>query len=261
MSDLVLLHHNEPMTTSETVAAGVEMEHKSVLQLLRKYLDDLNSLGRVAFEMRPFETAGGNQWREIAFLNEGQAMFLMTLMRNTEKVVAFKLALVKAFLELRDRLTAVPPAPTFETGNLGHGADLAVAADRTFRSFLRVARSAGLALPVALRVANAQTVQRTGMDMLAEIGLDPDRPPPLHPDEGVALDPLAEALGAWAASAEADRYYSIEAIVCEATGLPPGHKKLHRHLGKAGPMLRRLGFRRERVRASGGAALWIKEQT
>lgn len=47
--------------------------------------------------MRPFETDGGVQTRRIALLNEQQATFLMTLMRNTERVVEFKCALVQAF--------------------------------------------------------------------------------------------------------------------------------------------------------------------
>ena len=180
MSELVLLHHNEPMTTSLAIAAGVNLEHKSVLQLLRKYIGDLQKLGEVAFQTRLEIVSDGtsafemrksaHRPTEFAYLNEGQSIFLLTLMRNTEKVVAFKLALVQAFLELRDRLRVA--APQFTTRQLDHGADLAVAADRTFRSFMRAARSAGLPLPAALRVANQQTMARTGMDMLAELGVD-----------------------------------------------------------------------------------------
>lgn len=176
MSELVLLHHNEPMTTSEVFADGVQLQHKNVLALIRKYVEDLSSFGRVAFETRPFATESGNQWREVAYLNEPQATLLITYLRNSEVVRRFKIALVKAFYELRDRL-AVSPAPTFSTGNLSHGADLAVAADRTFRGFLRSARSAGLRLPVALKVANRQTIARTGMDMLAELGVVPEDAP------------------------------------------------------------------------------------
>lgn len=58
------------------------------------------------------------------------------------------------------------------TRNPSHLADLAVAADRTFRCYLRAARSAGLRLPAALRVANDRTVERTGIDMLGELGVD-----------------------------------------------------------------------------------------
>ena len=52
----------------------------------------------------PFDTAGGTQNREIAFLNEQQTTLLITFMTNTPKVVKFKIALVKAFYEMRQAL-------------------------------------------------------------------------------------------------------------------------------------------------------------
>ncbi|MEC7119676.1 MAG: hypothetical protein VXW65_07225 [Pseudomonadota bacterium] len=51
--------------------------------------------------MRPFMTAGGRQVRRVAVLNEAQATLLMTLLKNTQTVVAFKVSLVKAFFEAR----------------------------------------------------------------------------------------------------------------------------------------------------------------
>ena len=39
-AELVLLHHNEPMTTSLAIAEGTENTHKSVIQLVRKYIED-----------------------------------------------------------------------------------------------------------------------------------------------------------------------------------------------------------------------------
>lgn len=78
MSDLVTLHHNEPMTTSLAIADGVDMEHKSVLQLIRNHAEDLAEFGGVAFEMRPFDTNGGKQWRDVYFLNEQQSTLLIT---------------------------------------------------------------------------------------------------------------------------------------------------------------------------------------
>lgn len=170
MSELVLLHHNEPMTTSLAIAEGVQMDHASVLKLIRNHTESLAKFGGVGFEIQPFDTAGGKQWRDVYFLNEPQSTLLITFMRNSEIVIEFKIALVKAFFELRDRVKSIPPA--FTTTNLSHGADLAVAADRTFRGFLRSARSAGLSLPQALHVANRQTIARTGMDMLDELGVD-----------------------------------------------------------------------------------------
>lgn len=169
MSELVLLHHNEPMTTSLAIADGTENTHESVIKLVRKYVEDLQEFGPFGFEIQK----SGGRPTEVAYLNEPQATLLITYLRNSETVRRFKIALVKAFYELRDRLRG-DPGPQFITSNLSHGADLAVAADRTFRSFMRAGRSAGMALPAALHMANRQTFTRTGMDMLAELGVDPD---------------------------------------------------------------------------------------
>lgn len=173
MTKIVSLHHNEPMTTSLAIAEGTENTHDAIMKMVRKYVESLQEFGRVGFEIEPFETAGGVQTREIAFLNEPQATLLITFLRNSEIVVRFKVALVKAFFALRDQVRLSAPAnPPFLTNNLSHGADLAVAADRTFRGFMRSARAAGMRLPQALRIANRQTLARTGMDMLAALEID-----------------------------------------------------------------------------------------
>lgn len=89
-------------TTSLIVAEGTQTQHKNVLELVRNNLTDFEEFGRVAFETRPFATAGGTQHRDVAILNEQQAALLMTYMRNTEIVRDFKKRLVRAFFELRD---------------------------------------------------------------------------------------------------------------------------------------------------------------
>jgi phage regulator Rha-like protein len=166
MSELVLLHHNEPMTTSLAIAEGVDVQHKNVVALIRKHVGDLENFGEIAFQTRLNEHGRPT---EFGWLNEGQSMFLMTLMRNSPIVVRFKLALVQAFLELRDR-AAVPPAPTFAP--MDHGADILASADRTFRAMLRSCRAVGLRLPQAIGRANEATRRRTGVDILAEIDAD-----------------------------------------------------------------------------------------
>lgn len=91
----------ELTTTSVVIAQGTEVEHPSVIRLIRNYVADLEEFGRVGFEIAPFATSGGLQRREIAVLNEAQATLLMTYMRNTDVVRAFKKRLVRAFLEMR----------------------------------------------------------------------------------------------------------------------------------------------------------------
>lgn len=100
-----------PTTTSLVIAGGTENQHKNVLGLIRAHLADFEEFGRVAFQTRPFETAGGTQHREVAVLNEEHATLLITYLRNTEVVRRFKKSLVRAFFELRQRAAAQPALP------------------------------------------------------------------------------------------------------------------------------------------------------
>lgn len=171
--EIVVEHHGEPMTTSLAIAEGVQLEHAAVIKLVRRYVEDLDSFGRVGFEIQPFDTAGGRQYREIAWLNEQQATFLLTLMRNSPVVIEFKKALVREFFALRDRVRASGPSPapraTILSSNPNHVADQLTSADRIFRSILRASRAAGVPLPRALRRANEVVMDRIGLDMLNEI--------------------------------------------------------------------------------------------
>lgn len=94
----------ELFTTSLVIAAETGNEHRAVLQLIRANLDDLNDVGRVAFEMRPFETAGGTQRREVAELDEPASALLMTYLRNSPVVKDFKKRLVAGFYAMRQAL-------------------------------------------------------------------------------------------------------------------------------------------------------------
>lgn len=103
--EIVIVENEKALTTSLHIADGAKANHKAVMQLIKTHIHHFNKFGRVAFEMRPFETEGGIQSRRIAILNEQQATFLMTLMRNTERVVDFKCALVQAFYETKEYLS------------------------------------------------------------------------------------------------------------------------------------------------------------
>jgi phage antirepressor YoqD-like protein len=94
------------VTTSLAIAEGTEVQHKNVMELVRTYLADLQEFGLVTFEMRPFETAGGAQQREIAILNEQHATLILTYMRNSDIVRTFKKRLIKAFWDMARKLAA-----------------------------------------------------------------------------------------------------------------------------------------------------------
>ena len=73
-----------------------------MILLVRKYLSDLEEFGQVDFKStRP--DRGGHPV-EVASLNEQQATLLLTYMRNSEIVRAFKKRLVRAFFEMAARL-------------------------------------------------------------------------------------------------------------------------------------------------------------
>lgn len=75
-----------------------------MIKLVRSYLVALQEFGRVRFEIQPFMTAGGEQRREVAVLPESQATLLLSLMKNSPKVVDFKVRLVKEFYWMREEL-------------------------------------------------------------------------------------------------------------------------------------------------------------
>lgn len=107
---LVFAIKQKPFTNSEIIAHETGVQHKNLLELIRTYLSDLQEFGRVAFETRPFETAGGEQNREIAILNEEQTTLLITYMRNSEKVRHFKKVIVRAFFDMRNTLHTIKMA-------------------------------------------------------------------------------------------------------------------------------------------------------
>ena len=107
-SDLVFLSEDKtPVTSTEIIARALEKDHKDVMALARKYKADLEEFGAASFKTNLVRRGSGarDQEKEIALLNEQQATLLITYMRNSEKVRKFKIALVKAFFEMREQLT------------------------------------------------------------------------------------------------------------------------------------------------------------
>lgn len=92
----------EPYTTSEIIAECAEITHHTIQELLRKHKADFEGYGIIAFEMRKLD--GRGRPMKIYRLNEQQATLLITYLKNTEPVRAFKKALVRAFFEMRDEV-------------------------------------------------------------------------------------------------------------------------------------------------------------
>ncbi len=103
MNELILLKNNDVFTTSLVIAEGTNVKHKNIKELVSKYENDLKDFGKVRVLNATLDTNGGVQKISYYLLNEQQATFLMTLLRNT-KIVEFKKELVKQFYQMRQIL-------------------------------------------------------------------------------------------------------------------------------------------------------------
>lgn len=107
MSITLTTDRGEARIDSRLLAEQLGNQHKNVIGLVRTYQQDFAEFGRVAFETRTMQTAGGPQKYEVALLNENQCYLLLTYSRNTPRARALKINLVRAFSEARNRTSAL----------------------------------------------------------------------------------------------------------------------------------------------------------
>lgn len=98
MQELVKLINGNIFTDSLAIAQGTENQHHAVRELIKKYKSDIEDFGTLLITNE--ESTGGRPL-ELFLLNEEQATFVMTLLRNSKKVVAFKKELVRQFYAMR----------------------------------------------------------------------------------------------------------------------------------------------------------------
>lgn len=73
--NLVIPVNGEALASSEIIARGVGLPHKSVIQLIRARKSDFEHFGPLAFEMRVVKRSqGGGSPTEYSMLNEHQAI-------------------------------------------------------------------------------------------------------------------------------------------------------------------------------------------
>lgn len=105
MQSIVFLEPNKidavPFTTSDVIAEYAELQHHTITRLIRNYEKDFLEFGKVGFQIHALTTG---QSEKLYRLNEGQATLLMTYLRNTNKVRAFKKELVRQFYLMRAEL-------------------------------------------------------------------------------------------------------------------------------------------------------------
>lgn len=108
MQELVILKRQNrsdvPVTTSKVIAEGTKNTHRSVYLLVDRYENDFKELGVLSFEMTKLENEKGGRPEKIYYLNEDQALLLITYLRNNGIVRKLKIALIKEFSAMKKML-------------------------------------------------------------------------------------------------------------------------------------------------------------
>jgi phage regulator Rha-like protein len=92
---------------SRIIAEQLDIQHRNLIGTIKKHQATIEgNFGGVAFKTEAETNTASGQTNQVVFcyLNEDQATFIMTLSRNTEKVIKCKVGLVKAFSYQKRRL-------------------------------------------------------------------------------------------------------------------------------------------------------------
>lgn len=94
----------EPRVDSRALARLFGNHHRNVMVLIQKHAEQFKKFGHLLFETQVGERKqGGGKAERYARLNEDQAIYLLTLAKNNDRVVPLKAELVAAFRMARDR--------------------------------------------------------------------------------------------------------------------------------------------------------------
>lgn len=98
----LVIRKDEPRIDSRLLAERLKKKrHQDLFELVKRYEVKLLALGKVLFQTGASAGSRTGQRERFALLNEDQALFVLTLSRNTPTVVDLKLRLVQAFGEAR----------------------------------------------------------------------------------------------------------------------------------------------------------------
>lgn len=117
MNELVYLKKDDAFTDSLIIAKHSGVDHRKVKSLIRKYRSRLQGFGKLSSPCE-VESTGGRKATYYE-LNEEQATFLITLMKNTEAVVSFKVNLVSEFYKMRKFIAEKQTTAWIETRQQG----------------------------------------------------------------------------------------------------------------------------------------------
>jgi phage regulator Rha-like protein len=119
MNDLVTVKRNDVFTDSMVIAQGTGVEHRKIKAAIRKNQKHLEEFGGLSAPHQAENNVGRGRPETYYLLNEQQATFLITLLKNTEVVVGFKKELVKQFYKMRNILLQKQTSDWVETRRAG----------------------------------------------------------------------------------------------------------------------------------------------
>lgn len=117
MNDLVYLKRDDAFTDSLIISAGTGIEHRKIKAAIKKHEKKLREFGKLSAPYKAESTGGRPE--EYYSLNEAQATFLITLLKNTDVVVNFKAELVKQFVAMRKLIAEKQTTAWIETRQQG----------------------------------------------------------------------------------------------------------------------------------------------
>jgi phage regulator Rha-like protein len=83
---------------SRIVAEGLRIKHANLMQTIYKYQEKIEQFNQLLFETEVGKRQqGGGNPEKFCYLSEPQTNFVIMLSRNSEEVIDFKFALIKAF--------------------------------------------------------------------------------------------------------------------------------------------------------------------
>jgi len=111
MKELLKIHQQGPdlMADSRAVAKLFGIQHENLRELIEKNATQLEQLGVFRFQTEKLSKGAGRP-EKFAYLNFDQIAFLLTLSRPSEENKKFRLALILAFRDARNRLRPIDAA-------------------------------------------------------------------------------------------------------------------------------------------------------
>jgi len=94
---LIKVIDDVPVVSTLDMWEGLQVEHKAILQLVKRYESDFQDIRTFTFQM----LKSGGRPTSFCYLDEEQAAFLITLMKNSPVVVPFKRKLTRQFFQMK----------------------------------------------------------------------------------------------------------------------------------------------------------------